>query len=67
MSRRGPLFGIVAVGDHPTGYFDDVEIAPGSSIELTAAIINQGDVPVSLHTYKMNALSGGKWRLPFRQ
>lgn len=55
---RGPVFGIVAVGDHPTGYFDDVEIAPGSSIELTAAIINQGAVPVSLHTYKMNALSG---------
>ena len=55
---QGPVFGMVAVGDHPTGYFDDVEIAPGLSIELTAAIMNQGAAPVSLHTYKMNALSG---------
>ena len=55
---QGPVFGIVAIGDHPTGYFDDVEVAPGSSIELTVAIMNQGEVAVSLHTYKMNALSG---------
>lgn len=52
-----PAFGIVAVGDHPTGYFNDVEVAPGSSVELTAAIVNQGEVPVSLRSFKVNALS----------
>jgi hypothetical protein len=54
---QGPVFGIVAVGDYSTGYFDDVEVAPSSSVKLTAAIVNQGTDPVSLHTYKMNALS----------
>lgn len=53
-----PQFGMVAVGDHPTGYFDNVEVAPGSSVELTSAIVNSGQVPVSLRTYKVNALSG---------
>jgi hypothetical protein len=56
-SPDAPRFGIVAVGDHPTGYFDDVEVEPGSSIQLTAAIINAGQAPVNLRTYKVNALS----------
>lgn len=51
------IFGIVAVGDFPEGYFDDVVVEPGTSVELTAAIVNQGTVPVSLHAFKVNALS----------
>lgn len=51
------IFGIIAVGDYPDGYFDDVIVEPGSSVELTAAIVNQGEVPVSLHAFKVNALA----------
>jgi hypothetical protein len=50
-----PQFGLVAVGDHPTGYFDDIIIEPGTSVELTVAVANTGTVPVKLHTYKVNA------------
>ncbi len=52
-----PNFGIVTVGDHPTGYFNDIEVAPGASVELTAAIVNHGESTVSLRAFKVNALS----------
>jgi hypothetical protein len=50
-----PTFALIAVGDHPTGYFDDIEVAPGTSIELTVALVNVGSVTVDLHTFKVNA------------
>ncbi len=50
-----PTFALIAVGDHPTGYFDDIEVAPGSLVELTVAAVNVGQVPVDLHTFKVNA------------
>lgn len=50
-----PRFGIVAIGDHPTGYFDDLALEPGTSVNLEAAVVNAGAVPVSLHVYKTNA------------
>jgi hypothetical protein len=53
-----PTFAMFAVGDYPTGYFDDIEMAPGTSIELTVALVNAGMVPVDLHSFKVNANVG---------
>jgi hypothetical protein len=55
---EAPVFGIIAVGDFPNGFFDDVEVTQGSSVELTAAFVNTGTVPVNLRSFKVNALSG---------
>ncbi len=52
-----PRFVLVADDDKELGYFSDVEIAPGESAELQVAVMNIGDVPVSLRTYKVNALN----------
>lgn len=52
-----PQFAIVPVGDHPEGYFDDVEVEPGDSVDLSVAVINSGTIPVSLRTYQVNALN----------
>jgi len=56
-SAESPIFGIVAVGDHPSGYFDDVPVMPGETVELTASLVNQSAVPVRLQAFKVNALS----------
>lgn len=52
-----PEFFIAALGDHPNGYFEDVVIDPGSSLDLSVVIHNSGSIPVDLRTYKVNALS----------
>lgn len=53
-----PRFAIVPVGDHPDGYFKDLEIEPGESTTLAVEIRNIGTVPVDLLATKVNALSG---------
>lgn len=53
-----PRFGIAPVGDHPEGYFDDLPVEPGGTVELAVELVNEGDRPVGLRTYKVNALAG---------
>lgn len=50
-------FAIVPVGDHPEGFFDDVEIAPGETRELSVIIASAGAIPVELKTYKTNSVN----------
>lgn len=57
-SSVAPRFGLVAVGDHPNGYFDDVVVSPGSSVTLAIRVLNIGEVPVELRLFKVNALNG---------
>jgi hypothetical protein len=53
-----PQFSISALGDYENGYFDDVSIDPGKSLELSVEIRNFGSVPTELRTFKANAHSG---------
>ncbi len=53
-----PKFAIVPAGDHPEGYFKDIEIAPGESINLEVAIVNFGVSAVDLETFRVNGLNG---------
>ena len=57
-SNSSPKFAMIPVGNYLEGYFSDVKVEPGASAELSIMIINIGSVPVSLDTYKVNALNG---------
>lgn len=52
-----PKFALLPLGDHPDGYFKDIEVSPGQTAELAVAIDNGSTMPLSLRTYKVNALS----------
>jgi hypothetical protein len=53
-----PQFSMVPVGNHPDGFFRDIEIKPGASVELAVVIVNTGSAAVDLRAFKVNALSG---------
>ena len=53
-----PTFALVAVGDFPDGYFDDVVVEAGTSVELRVALINTSDIDLDLRVYRTNALNG---------
>lgn len=58
----GILFGIVPVGDHPDGYFRDIEVSPGQSTVLQVDLVNMSSVEVSFDVFitnAYNAVNGG--------
>lgn len=57
-----PKFALVPVGDYPQGYFDDLPLSPGESMDLAVNVVNLDQAPVSLVVFKsnaMNAINGG--------
>lgn len=52
-----PKFGIVAIGDYPNGFFEDVTVSPGETVVLEVAVMNVGNVQAELTTYKVNAMN----------
>jgi hypothetical protein len=56
-SAEDVQFYVVALGDHPEGYFKDLHATPGDTLDLSVAIVNSGAVPVDLSTFKVNAQS----------
>lgn len=50
-------FALAPVGDHPDGFFRDLEVAPGGSIDLSVMVLNLGTVPLELDAFKSNAIN----------
>jgi hypothetical protein len=50
-------FALAPVGDYSDGFFKDLEVAPGGSIDLAVVVMNLGTVPVSLDVFKSNAIN----------
>lgn len=55
--QTAPRFVMKPVGNHPTGYFDDLEVGAGDSLDLAIKIVNIGEIPADLSTYKTNAVN----------
>lgn len=55
-AAASPQFGIGTVGNFPKGYFE-VTLNPGGSANLTAAVVNVGNVPADLEIYPANAVN----------
>jgi len=53
-SPEAPRFSIYPVGDYEHGWFE-ITVEPGSSVQLTAGVINAAGAPYSLRTYVANA------------
>lgn len=52
-----PKFALLPVGDYPDGYFDDLQAAPGESLDLAVNVVNLADEPVSLVAFVSNAVN----------
>jgi hypothetical protein len=50
-------FALAPVGEHPDGFFKDLEVSPGGSIDLAIVVMNLGTVPLKLDTFKSNAIN----------
>lgn len=55
--QAAPRFALVAVGDYPEGYFDDLPVAPGETVDLAVRVVNLGNEPLTLQVYRANAVN----------
>lgn len=51
-------FAIVPVGDHPSGYFDDIDIEPGDSMTFEVDLVNASPFEIPFNVYVTNATNG---------